>query len=234
MRAIALETSGRLGSAAAVRDGVVVAEQSFPHGLKHAAGLLPLVDQLCRAEGWRPAEVEHVYVSVGPGSFTGLRIGVTLAKTLALVTGAKIVAVPSLRALAENAPTDARHVVLVIDAKRDAIFTARFDRPSPDAPWVEAEGARLDSLSAMLSRSPRPVHLLGEGLPHHEKFLPADDPGVIVTPPDLWPARAGAVAKLGAELAAAGAFADPFVLAPLYVRKPEAEEKADAAVRQIS
>lgn len=230
-RAIALETSGRIGSAAAVLDGAVVAERSFPHGLKHAAGLLPLIDELCREQGWRPVDVEHVYVSAGPGSFTGLRIGVTLAKTLALVTGAKIVAVPTLAVLAENAPPEARHVVPVLDAKRDAIFTARFDRASADAPWTEAEPARLDTLAAVLARSPRPVYLIGEGLPHHEKFLHADDAGVIATPPASWTARAGAVAKLGVRLAASGGFADPFAFAPVYVRKPEAEEKADAVRR---
>src|SRR5688500_8632212 len=95
-RGLALETSGRTGSVALAVDGVVVAEEQFAHGLKHAAGIVPMVDRLCRGRGWTPGEIEAVYVSAGPGSFTGLRVGVTVAKTLAFATGAKVVAVPTV------------------------------------------------------------------------------------------------------------------------------------------
>src|SRR5688572_17306148 len=154
-RGVAIETSGRVGSVAVVRDGAVVADDQFPHGLQHAAQIVPIIDRLTRAQGWLPRDVDELYVSVGPGSFTGLRISVTLAKTMALATGVKLVAVPTVRVLAENAPADARHVVIVLDAKRDQIFTARFDRIG-DA-WTEAEPAKLDALKAMLAGSPRPV-----------------------------------------------------------------------------
>src|SRR5688500_13858881 len=123
-RAVAIETSGRTGSVAVARDGVVLAEETFPHGLKHAAGLVPMIDRLCGGAGWGPRDVEEVYVSAGPGSFTGLRVGVTVAKTLAFATGARIVAVPTAEVLARNAPPEATYVVIVLDAKRDQIFTA--------------------------------------------------------------------------------------------------------------
>jgi tRNA threonylcarbamoyladenosine biosynthesis protein TsaB len=226
-RILAIETSGRVGSVALALGDAVVAEEQFPHGLKHAAEIIPMIDRLCRRQEWSPKSLNHLYVSVGPGSFTGLRIGVTLAKTMAWATGLKLVAVPSVRVLAENAPPDARHMIIVLDAKREQIFTARFERVK-DA-WVERESARLDSLSAMLDRSPRPVYLLGEGIPYHEKFIPTD-PEVYVTSPELWRARAGAVVKVGAALASAGTFADPDRLIPIYIRKPEAEEKMDAAM----
>src|SRR3954467_10825613 len=127
-RALAIETSGRTGSVAVARDGTVLAEETFPHGLKHAAGLVPMIDRLCKGAGWGPRDVEEVYVSAGPGSFTGLRVGVTVAKTLAFATGAKVVAVPTVEVLARNAPADATNVVIVLDAKREQIFTARLTR----------------------------------------------------------------------------------------------------------
>src|SRR5689334_13247826 len=96
-RALAVETSGRIGSVALAEDGRLIAEEAFPHGLQHAAHILPIIDRLCGARGWRPRDLEQLYVSIGPGSFTGLRIGVTLCKTIAFATGAKIVAVPSVR-----------------------------------------------------------------------------------------------------------------------------------------
>src|SRR5918998_5732442 len=103
VRALAIETSGRAGSVAVVDEGHVVAEEQFPHGLQHAAQVVPILDRLCRARGWAPRDVEELYVSVGPGSFTGLRIGITLAKTMALATGVKLVPVPTARVLVENA-----------------------------------------------------------------------------------------------------------------------------------
>ncbi|HEX3357246.1 MAG TPA: tRNA (adenosine(37)-N6)-threonylcarbamoyltransferase complex dimerization subunit type 1 TsaB [Tepidisphaeraceae bacterium] len=224
-RAIAIETSGRVGSIAVVEGEVILTEETFQHGLQNAAQIIPIIDRLTRAQNWSPADVEHLYISIGPGSFTGLRIGVTLAKTMALATGVKIVAVPTVRVLAENAPPEATNLVIVLDAKRDQIFTARFSRQQDR--WVEDESARVESLTAMLSRAPRPVLLLGEGIPYHQKFIPSES-GVIVTAEQTWRARAGVVATLGMQLARNGKFADPFKLTPTYIRRPEAEEKADA------
>jgi tRNA threonylcarbamoyladenosine biosynthesis protein TsaB len=226
MRGLALETSGRIGSVAAVADGVVVAEETFAHGLQHAAQIVPILDRLTRAQGWTPRDVQELYVSAGPGSFTGLRIAVTLAKTMALATGVKLMAVPTVRVLVENAPPDARHAIIVLDAKRDQIFTARFERVGNE--WIEREPAKLDSLTAMLERSPRPVHLIGEGIPYHEKVIPRDDASVIITSPDLARARAGVVATIGHTRARRGEFADAQRLAPIYLRRPEAEEKFES------
>jgi tRNA threonylcarbamoyladenosine biosynthesis protein TsaB len=227
-RGLAIETSGRVGSVAVVRDGRVVVEEAFEHGFKHATELLPMVDRLVRGQGWTPRDVEELYVSAGPGSFTGLRIGITLAKTMALATGVQVVAVPTVRVLAENAPADATDAIIVLDAKRDQIFTARFER-NAGGQWAEREAAHLDSLVAMLGRAPRPVWLIGEGIPHHEKFLSKDDPGVVVTAPEAWRARATAVANIGSAMADRGEWADPYKLTPVYIRRPEAEEKWEQA-----
>ena len=225
MRALAIETSGKIGSIALVDSVRVITEETFQHGLQNAAKILPIIDRLTRAQNWTPRDIEQLYVSIGPGSFTGLRIGVTLAKTMALATGVKIAAVPTVRVLAESAPADAVNLLIVLDAKRDQIFTARFARR--DGIWGEEEPAHVDSLRQMLERSPRPVHLLGEGIPFHRQFIP-DDRQIIVTGEDAWRARASVVAGIGMEMARRGEFADPFRLVPIYIRRPEAEEKADA------
>lgn len=225
-RAIAIDTAGREGSIVAVRDGLIGPEQLFPHGLRHAAGIVLLVDRVCREQGWKPTDVEHLYLSIGPGSFTGLRIAVTLAKTMALTSGVKIVAVPTPRVLAENAPPEARHVVTVADAKRGQIFTARYSRDGHNS-WQGQEPPHLDRLADAVARSPRPVYLIGEGIPYHEDAIPRG-PDVIVTPAALWRSRATVVAELGIAMATAGDFADPDRLTPLYIRKAEAEEKWEA------
>jgi tRNA threonylcarbamoyladenosine biosynthesis protein TsaB len=229
-RGLAIETSGRVGSIAVAHDGVVLAEEHFAHGLKHAAGIVPIIDSLCRRQGWKPADIEEVYVSAGPGSFTGLRVGITVAKTLAFATGAKVVAVPSELALARNAPPQWQNLIIVLDAKRDQIFTASFANVGVDEPMVR-EPAHLDALAEMLRRAPRPVHLLGEGIPFHEKFIPRSDAGIIVTSSETWRGTAAAVAAIGARMGRERRFTDPMRLTPVYIRKPEAEEKFEERQR---
>lgn len=228
-RVLAIETSGRTGSVALSDGAHIFQESQFPHGLKHAAEIVPIIDRLCSEHAWRPPEIEQVHVSAGPGSFTGLRIGITLAKTMAFATGAKLVAVPSVHVLAENAPPEAEHLIIVLDAKRGQIFTARFHRVAGG--WNEVEPAHLDRLSEMLGRSPRPVHLLGEGIPFHRDAVDAAAGEAFVCPEESWRARAAAVVKIGTEMAGRGEFVDPYVLAPIYIRPPEAEEKWDAQHR---
>ncbi len=227
IRGLAIETSGRLGSVALSEDGRVIAEDRFAHGLQHAAQIIPRIDALCRAAGWSPGQIEHVYVSTGPGSFTGLRIGITLAKTLSFATGAKLVAVPSAMVLACNAPTDANRVLIALDAKREQVFTALLERSAAGG-WRFVEEPHLEALSSAIARTPRPVHLIGEGIPYHRKFIP-DDPGIVVTPEESWTARASAVTLIGWEMANAGQFTPADKLLPVYIRKPEAEEKWEAA-----
>lgn len=222
-RALAIETSARVGSVALVENGRILSEDQFPHGLQHAAEMIPRIDQLCQKCGWGPRDLQEIYVSAGPGSFTGLRIGITLAKTLAFATGAKIIAVSSVRVLAHNASPEASELIIVLDAKREQIFTSRFRRIAGD--WIEQEPAHLDDLRSMLARSARPVYLLGEGIPHHQKFIPLDNSGILLTAPEAWRPRASAVAAEGVRLATAGAFTEPDRLTPIYLRKPEAEEK---------
>lgn len=145
-------------------------------------------------------------------------------------------------------------------------FDARLRINQNASEWIAREPAHLDTLRAMLGRSPRPVHLIGEGMPYHvvqagseqraagsggivgsgqravgSEELKADggqsavgseaelDDGVIVTPAELWRARASVTARVGAAMASRGEYADPMTLSPLYIRLPEAEEKWRAA-----
>lgn len=218
-RGLALETSGRTGSIALLQDGGLVAARQFEHGLRNAAHLLPLIADLIASASLAPADVAELYVSVGPGSFTGLRIAVTLAKTWWLTNGTPVVAVPSVRAIVENAPANVRHAAVVLDAKRGQVFTATYSRDEVGA-WVEVHPARVDTVAQVVAMGPAPLVLIGEGIPHH-----AVPDGVQVAPAELWPARADAVGRLGFAAARRGLFADPMTLAPTYIRLPEAEEK---------
>ena len=208
MKAIAVETTTRLGQAALVEGGEVVAVAEFPAGLRHAASLVAEVDRLLRDAGWRAADVDAVYVSVGPGSFTGTRIGVTFAKTFAFAAGARVVAVPTAAVIGANVEDDA--TVVVLDARRGSV-------------WWAADGGRaagvVSTPAGLLERLPRPAVLVGEGVAYHREALVAE--GVALADEAAAVPRVEVVARLAATMGEADARA----LVPIYVRRPEAEEK---------
>lgn len=220
-RLLAIETSGRTGGVAAADDRGVLAVRTLGIARAHAAALLPAVDSLCRELGWRPVDIGVVAVSAGPGSFTGVRIGVTFAKSLALAAGAKVVAVASPDVLAENAPGSAEHVGIVQDAKRGEVFASGYRR-EPDGRLVKTFPDRVCTPAELLAGTGRPLYLIGEGLRNHAAALAGE--GVEFSPEDRWHPDPVVCARLGAELAARGAFADADALVPTYLRRPEAEE----------
>ena len=243
VRMLALETSARVGSVALFEDDRLVAHESFAHGLQNAARLLPLIDQLCKTHHLAPRDIGLVAVSIGPGSFTGLRIGVTLAKTLCYATGAKLVAVPSLQVLAANAPANARYIMPILDARRGQVFAAvyqRADSENTKAAIGNRQSAignfltehlppELSPLADLLARAPRPLTLLGEGIAAHRDAIPADA-SITILGEDLWTPNAATVGRMALLLAQQGDFADPFKLTPVYMRKPEAQERMEAGL----
>jgi tRNA threonylcarbamoyladenosine biosynthesis protein TsaB len=232
MKLLAIETSCHQGSIALHDGRAVLASQTFSHGLQNAAKVLPLIEELCRGLEITPQGLTHVAVSVGPGSFTGLRIGVTLAKTLCFATGARLLAVPTLPVIASNAIGQAPYILPILDAKRDQVFAALYK--AADHALDEIAAPRLCSLGEMLQAVHRPLLILGEGLKvhaHHIESQAADVKSEIrLAPEELWVPRASTVAALALRLVEKQAFADPFTLTPLYIRKPEAQERMEAGL----
>lgn len=221
---MAIESSSRRGEVALLEDGEIIAVKAFEAGIRHTAGLLPLVRDLCAAQRWRPATIEVVCVSVGPGGFTGTRIGVTFAKTVAFATGAKVVAVPTPEVLLANLPPEADQALVVVDARRGKVWTQRFLRDAQGAgQWRRADEGLLSTLSERLAAHPRPIWLIGEGIAYHARELPVEDAQVRVVE-DCVP-RAAEVGRIGVRMARAGQFEAPGGLSPFYVRRPEAEER---------
>jgi tRNA threonylcarbamoyladenosine biosynthesis protein TsaB len=240
-RIIAIETSSRRGSVAAARGPELLTEETFPTDREHARELLPALDRLCRAQGWSPDEIAHCYVSIGPGSFTGLRVAVTFARHLALATGAKICAVPTLDAVAENCaalPDAPEHLAVVFDAKRGQVFAAVFARrgpcgtavlgcvvaqpPSAVFAYDRIVEPCLIEPAALLATAPRPIAVVGEGIDHHRAAIEAS--GAALLDQTLWRPRAANVHRLGWGLAEQGRFTPARELVPFYLRRPEAEE----------
>jgi tRNA threonylcarbamoyladenosine biosynthesis protein TsaB len=225
---LAIETSSRAGSVVLATGPTVVGEHVLRADQRHAAELMPAIERLTRAAGWAPGDIGHLYLSIGPGSFTGLRIAVALARSLAHALGTKIVAVPSLDVIAENAPPEFATVVPILDAKRGQVFTALYVRGAGG--MLERQGEpRLMTLAEIAAEAvaaapvESTVALLGEGLEYHQQAVPASG-RFVQLPKELWTPQARTVHRLGWALAQAGGFADPATLLPTYIRLPEAEE----------
>jgi tRNA threonylcarbamoyladenosine biosynthesis protein TsaB len=223
-RILALETSGRLGAVAVGTQDGVLASTTLTASMRHAAELMPAIEKLLGEQGWPARTLTDVFVSIGPGSFTGLRVGVSIARTLAWSVGARIVAVPTLDALARNATLAdpaPRHVAVLLDAKRQQVYAAAFAMDAGGCRRII--GASLEDPVALLARCPRPLAVLGEGINYHRAAVEAS--GARVLDPGLWGGRPEHIFAEGLALARDNAFTPGGDLIPFYIRRPEAEEK---------
>ena len=230
-RVIALETSGRLGSLAVVSvessNGgshiEVVGRLSLPHDRRTAQSLLPTLTALLEACRWRVGELDLVCTTTGPGSFTGLRIGVTTAKTLAYATGAKLVGVHTLAAIAAAVGAATGQVWAILDAQRQELFAARFQ------PGWQNENDRLPETLVIGVDDWLNQLRAGDVVsgPPLEKLLGRLPPNVRTADASLWSPTAEVVARLGIAGLGRGETIDPMQLVPHYFRRSAAEEKAE-------
>jgi len=217
---LAVETATLATSVALLRGEVLVAEWTELDPRPHSERLLPAVDALLRGAGVALADVEGFAVSIGPGSFTGLRIGIATVKGLAFGSGRPVAAVPTLEALALGARDGSGPVVALLDARRGEVYAAIFDATGaalgPDAVLTP------DALAARLPPGTRVV--AGEGAEPAAAALAARlGEKVRVLPPPAGLARAFPVGLLGARAFARGEGVEAALVAARYVRRAEAE-----------
>jgi len=229
---LAVETSGRMGSVAIAVGEHMLAESAFSGPMRHSSEVFPAICSLLNRFAQKTKDIEHIYISVGPGSFTGLRIAVSMAKIMHLANNAKIVAVDTLNVIAANADDymrqeniDIEHIAVILDAKRSQFFTSVYQHTS-DNIWKKSLPDSLMTASQFLdrfSKKEKPVWLLGEGLVYYSDKFKAE--GIYFLDESYWTPRAEKVHMLGWKMACAGQFADPLTLQPKYLRKPEVTEK---------
>ena len=218
---IAIETTCRAGGVALGVGDDVREVIAFDAQRRHATQLVArLADLLARA-GAKPGDVGEVYVSAGPGGFTGTRVGITVARTLAQANPhIRCVAVPTPEAvLAAAAGDEWQHLAVVLDAGKGLLHATLYARAG-SAP-VPAGPSRVATAAEFLADSPRPLSLIGEGLAFHaleaagvSTMFPPDDARHLPTPANVW--------QVGRRMAAAGCFTDYHLLLPHYARAPEA------------
>lgn len=213
---IAIETTCRAGGLALGLGDELREAVRFDASRGHATHLISLLRDLLARAGLRGSDVTELYVSIGPGSFTGTRVAVTVARTMGqVVPDLGCVAVPTLSAIAENALDLAwRNLAVILDARDGCICAGLFGRDRQRI--VPAGEPEIATGEAFLAAAPRPLLLIGEGLEHHD--LRAD--GVESAPAALHLPEAEGAWRVGRRMARAGQFTPPGRLLPVYLRKP--------------
>jgi tRNA threonylcarbamoyladenosine biosynthesis protein TsaB len=216
-----LETSGRVGQVAVAEGDALRAARRLDEARRHARDLAPAVRDLLAGQGWRPRDVDAVIVSRGPGSYTGLRVGIMSAKAFAYATGCALVAVETFAAVAAQASPEAERLDVLADAQQGKVYVQGFARPAPGELPLPATPLRIEPFADWLARREPSAWAIGPGLRGHEQGLPAD---LRVVDRQLWDPQAESLLHLGLARYRAGARDDVWSLEPLYLRPSSAEE----------
>lgn len=212
---LAIETSSRHGRIALGRGSEMLCAIDLPTPRRHRVDLLPSVAKHCAEHDIKPVDLREIYVSIGPGSFTGLRIAVTTAKVISMITGAKIVAVPTIDVVAQNVePSDAT-LAVALNEKHGTVFGGLYKHDGKR--WISTSEPDVQTLQQLLTVTSGLTQLLGEKLP----TVPSCD-GLSVLDVELAKPQVKHVWQLGQILASDQQFIDAYALVPLYAREPEA------------
>ena len=223
MLVLGLDTSTSCGSIALIDSKEPLGEWNLNVSRTHAGRLLPGIQHLLQETGVEIGQLDAFAVTIGPGSFTGLRIALTTAKTLALVTGKPLAGVPTLDVLVENIPFSEGLVCPVLDARKGEIFAAMYRKDS------RGDSDRLtDYLSvppeSLLKMIQGPTLLLGDAIPLYGERLQREcSHPITFAPPEHYYPRASVLCRLAIKKLSQGDRTNPKDLQALYARASDAE-----------
>ena len=223
---VAIDTSGPLASCAVYRDGAIIHLISMNQGLTHSETIMPALDESMRAANLSCKDVDCFACVSGPGSFTGVRIGVCAAKGLAHAWNKPCARIDALECLAMNYQGFDGIACTILDARRNQVYCAAFDMKNGLPERVLPDDAM--EIGAFLEKLPKDRRLvfLGDGLRVHEKRIRETLPQALIAPANLSQLRADAACLLAAERKES--WMEARLLTPIYLRIPQAERERNA------
>lgn len=228
MKILAADTSTDILTVGVCADGAALAEAVVRCGRAHSERLFDTTQWVLDQAGMALTDLDALAITTGPGSFTGLRIGVASWKGLALGANLPLVAVPTLDALARTAVACRGPLCVALDAKMGEVFGAWFEctgtgitRAAPD---------RVCPMESLLEAGPEGAMYLGDGVTRYAGTIRELDPGAAVLTETQAGPRAWAVALEATAQLAGGADTDPALVSPVYLRKSQAEVNRERAL----
>ena len=224
MKILALETSAKAVSATVTENGKVLCSGYQDTGLTHSRTLMPIVEHLLKNTGLTMADIDVIAVAAGPGSFTGIRIGVAAAKGLAFAADKPAAGVSTLAAMARNVAFSDGLVICAMDARRNQIYNALFAAKDGQLTRLTEDRAiALADLAEELRTDSRSKTVVGDGARLCHSFL--TDAGIAcrIAPPHLVMQNAMSVALEAEQMAAEGKLVSSQALEPVYLRPAQAD-----------
>jgi tRNA threonylcarbamoyladenosine biosynthesis protein TsaB len=219
-RILIVETSDRIGQVALAEGSQIVQSRILSESRRNARDLAPAVADMLQAQAWKPRDIHAVIVSRGPGSYTGLRVGIMSAKTFAYATGCRLLAIETFLAIASQTPAGTERVDVLADAQQDKVYYQPFALQGQV--WIASAPLTICSFREWLNRRDAAAAVSGPGLVKWQKLLPAE---IMQLDAALWQPALGTLLRLGLDRFASGESDDLFSLEPLYLRPSAAEEQ---------
>ena len=224
MKILALETSAKAVSAAVSEDGKILCSCYQDTGLTHSRTLMPIVEHILKNTGLTVADMDAIAVAAGPGSFTGIRIGVAAAKGLAFAADKPAVGVSTLAAMARNVAFCDGLVICAMDARRQQVYNALFEAKDGQLTRLTPDRAiALEELAEELRSAPRPKTVVGDGAKLCLAHLTAAGIPCRLAPAHLVMQNAMSVALEAEAMAAEGKLVSAQALEPVYLRPAQAD-----------
>jgi tRNA threonylcarbamoyladenosine biosynthesis protein TsaB len=222
MYILGIETSTKTGSVAIVSEDGVIAQYSLNIEVTHSERLMATVDRVLKDTGLVIADIDGFAIAIGPGSFTGLRIGLAAVKGLAFSTNKPVAAVPTLEALAWNLPYSAYPICPLLDARKNEVYAAMYRFEETALVHIMAEA--VISLSQLADRISEKTVFTGEGsLLFRDNIEKIFGDRALFAPRSATLPSAATIAEIGLTMIKSNRQADPDSLTPMYIRRPEAE-----------
>ena len=224
MPILAIETATLVSSVALATVDTLLAEITLQTKKTHSELLMPHISKILYMAGVQKTDLKAIAVSIGPGSFTGLRIGLATAKTLAYALKIPLVGVPSLAGMAYGCPVPGVILAPMLDAQKGNVYQALFEWKNGQMEEImPATVMSIDEVIIQLAQCSKPVLMMGEAaVLHREKIKQAGEP-LVLAAPHVIIQRAGSLAGLAHRLLEGGTQHDVMGLEPLYIRRSEAE-----------
>lgn len=227
---LAIETTGPLASVAIFYDEARIKEKVNDTHYSHLEEIVPMIKSIIHEQGLKKDDITAIAVSRGPGSFTGIRIGMATAKALAQVWNIPLIEVPTLKSFAYGAREKSEAIICpIFDARRSQIYAAAYKKSGKTIQTLIEEGAyEIEYFLKLLQNENHlneEVVFYGDGIKAYQEQISRYEGFFVLAPEDDRFQKAGKIALLGADLFLQGVVTDAFHAKPEYLRKSEAERK---------
>jgi tRNA threonylcarbamoyladenosine biosynthesis protein TsaB len=219
MNILAIETSWERGSVALLEDRELRTVLELEHPKEHGRDLAPTVMAVLKETSVPVDELDLIAVDIGPGSYTGLRVGISFVKTLAFAEDVSVVGVTSCDAIASAAPVDSENLCVVIDAQWQEVYVARYR--NKEGEWRRDKQIDTSSPEHVVETLDEQTTVIGNGIPSFRSQFESSN--ARIGPESSWYPEAETIAQLGYDKYEGGETADLVSLQPLYLRPTQAD-----------